>query len=339
MTRSRALLMLGLLFSALFLWLALRGVDLGALGAAMASADPLWAAPFLLCLGAFCWLKSMRWAALMAVSRPTGAGELIQPIVIGYMGTGLMPMQLGEVVRAYLAARTLDMKMAPVLASLFAERVLDIIVLLIILGTLGISTAGLESHYRSAGTLFMAAAGAAMLMLWFYGAHTDIFLRAVAHCTRRLPPRWQAQLLGQLEAGAPGVQALSRPGRYIRLTALSIAQWSCMCACVWISLAAVGQLLSPVAALAVLATTIVAMTLPSSPGYFGALQLAYVLALKPFGVPPADAVAASFVYLGTLWVPLVLCGLLLLQRMNLRLSDLGRGVEQPAGEAQASQRH
>jgi len=335
MTRSRGLLILGLLFSALFLWLALRGVDLRALGAAMANADPLWGIPFLLCLAAFCWLKSMRWAALMAISRPTGAGELIQPIVIGYMGTGLMPMQLGEVVRAYLAARELNMKMAPVLASLFAERVLDIIVLLIILGTLGIASAGLEPHYRSAGALFMAAAGASMIVLWFYGAHTDIFLRMVACCTRMLPPRWQAHLLGQLEAGAPGVQALSRPGRYIRLTALSIAQWSCMCACVWISLAAIGQLLSPVAALAVLATTIVAMTLPSSPGYVGALQLAYVLALRPFGVPQADAIAASFVYLGTLWIPLVLCGLFLLHRMDLRVSDLGRGANPPPAGRQA----
>ena len=59
----------GLAVSALFMWLALRDADFAAIGDALARADSWPALPFLLCLFAFYWLKSVRWKDLLSTAR------------------------------------------------------------------------------------------------------------------------------------------------------------------------------------------------------------------------------------------------------------------------------
>jgi uncharacterized protein (TIRG00374 family) len=326
-TVKHFLVLLGLVLSVLFLWLALRNVDGEALWQALRSSNPLWIVPFLLSLAAFCWLKAVRWALLLTPTRTTRASELLAPVIIGYMGTGLMPMQLGEIARAYLAATRLGTRVATILASLVVERILDIFSLLVIIALVGVFGTELSVQYRVVGLVFAAMALTACVALWLYARHTDKFIASVQRSLSFLPPALTHRIVDQLRAGSAGVQILRQPSRYAQLAGLSLLQWSFMCACTWISLAAIGQFTPPVAALAVLATTIVSMTLPSSPGYIGALQLAYVLALAPFGIERSDAVAASFVYLAALWVPLVACGMLLLHRMGLKL----RNVKEAAG--------
>lgn len=327
---KHVLVVAGLALSALFLWFALRNVDGETLWNAMRRTEPAWISPFLLSLVAFCWLKSARWAVLLASSRHIQARELVAPVVIGYMGTGLMPMQLGELARAYLAATSLGMRMAAVLASLLIERILDVMVLLLILALVAVFGAGLSAEYQRYGIICAVVVVCAGIALWSYAAHTQRFIAAVGRVLRILPQSIQARIVDQLKAGATGLQILRETRRFWLLATLSLLQWACMCLCTWISLAAIGQFVHPIAALAVLATTIVSMTLPSGPGYVGAIQLAYVLALAPFGVAASDALAASFFYLATLWVPLVLVGLVLLHRRGLRLGALAN-TEKPAG--------
>lgn len=322
MTRAHFALILGIGVSALFLWLAVRDLDFGALGATLLETDLRLCAPFLATLAAFCWLKSARWARLLEPVCSTTSRALLAPVIIGYMGTGLMPMQLGEVARAVLAARQLRSRIAPILASILVERILDIFALLVIVAMIGIAGAGLPSEYRGAGIVFLAVALSTLLTAWIYGTYTDGFVAFVRRVTFWLPLRMRSFILDQLIAGASGVRALRKPSAVGLLALMSLAQWGCMCLCIWISLAAVGAPQSPIACLTVLAMTILVMTLPAGPGYIGSLQLAFVVALAPFGVASDVAVAASIFYLAALWVPLVGTGIVLLHRVGMRLQDL-----------------
>lgn len=322
MTRAHFALIFGITVSALFLWLALRGLDFGALGATLAKTDLRFGVVFLATLAAFCWLKSARWARLLRPVCPTTSFALLSPVIIGYMGTGLMPMQLGEIARAMLAGRQLRSRMAPILASILVERILDIFALLVIVAIIGIAGTGLPSEYRGAGFLFLVVAVSTLIIAWIYGTYTESFITFVRRSTFWLPERLRNFILDQLKAGAIGVRALREPQSLVWLSLMSLAQWGCMCLCIWISLAAVGAPQSPIACLTVLAMTILVMTLPAGPGYVGSLQLAFVVALTPFGVTNDIAVAASIFYLAALWVPLVGTGIVLLHRVGMRLRDL-----------------
>lgn len=322
MTRAHTALVLGIMVSALFLWLAMRDLDLQILGVTLLATDLRFSVPFLATLAAFCWLKSARWARILQPVCATTSRALLPPVIIGYMGTGLMPMQLGELARAVLAARRLRARIAPILASILVERILDIFALLVIVAMIGIAGTGLPSEYRGAGIFFLAVALSTLLIAWIYGTYTDGFVAFVRRFTSWLPVRIRNFILDQLIAGASGVRALRAPAAIGSLALMSLAQWGCMCLCIWISLAAVGAPQSPIACLTVLAMTILVMTLPAGPGYIGSLQLAFVVALAPFGVSSDIAVAASIFYLAALWVPLVGTGIVLLHRVGMRIQDL-----------------
>ena len=85
---------------------------------------------------------------------------------------------------------------------------------------------------------------------------------------------------------------------------------------------ATGVEAPPSAAFVVLAFTIVGMTLPSSPGYLGTIQLCFILALKPYGISHSEAFAASIFFHMTAYVYALLFGLYYLAKSGYSLSQV-----------------
>jgi uncharacterized protein (TIRG00374 family) len=128
----------------------------------------------------------------------------------------------------------------------------------------------------------------------------------------------------QIRNVAAGLHAARSGALLARITAVSFLQWALMAVCIWLSLWALGLALPVQAVFVVLACTIIAVTLPTGPGYVGSIQLAYVLALKPFGVNASDAIAASLFYHALAYLSVLLAGLYYAQRYGLRWSELKR---------------
>ena len=61
---------LGLLFSAVFLWLAIKDTNVDQIGEAFDNANMLAAIPLLAALGSFYWLKAVRWSDRMIDTKP-----------------------------------------------------------------------------------------------------------------------------------------------------------------------------------------------------------------------------------------------------------------------------
>jgi uncharacterized protein (TIRG00374 family) len=141
-----------------------------------------------------------------------------------------------------------------------------------------------------------------------------------------VPGRLRHKAAELLEAGALGMAAL-RSGRLaLGIAATSFAQWGIQALMVCVSLVAF-DIDRPFAVSAVV-TGVVAfgVAIPSTPGFFGVIQVAFRLALAPFAVPPTDAVAASVYYHLTSWAAVTLVGLFFLQRTGLRLGQLERAA-------------
>lgn len=322
MSRSTLLMVTGLALGAAFLWISLARVNLGELMTAVRAADPSWILPFIASLAGFCWFKAARWSVLLAPVVVSTASRLVAPVVVGYAGTTLMPMQMGEIVRAYMVSKTHGIRMAAALGSIVLERLLDVLVLLAIVAIVLKSGAELDSSLGRASIWLFALSLFALAILAFL----VLLPRAARTAWQWLAPAVPGQvhrfLLDQLEAIASGTAAIGRPGTYVRIFVASALQWACMLGCAWMSLQAVGLHLPVTAAMAVLATTLLAMSLPAGPGYIGSIQVAFLVALAPFGVSPGLAVAASLFYHALLCGPLLLAGTLYLAAAGISWRDL-----------------
>jgi uncharacterized protein (TIRG00374 family) len=322
--RPTLTVLLGIALSALFLWLALRNVDFAALRAALARADLVWVVPLLVLLAGFCVAKAWRWAMLLDLPLRTALAPLVHAVLVGYAATSLLPLQLGEVVRAWAAARAVERPAAVVIVSIALERILDLFAVLLVLGAVLLAGGPLPVGLLRTG--YVMAAGAVLLLaaLVVYVGWTEQCLRWTARVIRFLPRGFQDKVLAQLRAGAVGAVTLKRPSAWAPLLISSIAQWGLMCGCIAVSCMALGLQTPPPAYAAVLGLTIVGMSLPSGPGYVGSIQLAFSLALAPFGVSTADAIAASLFYHVLVCGSLTLAGVASLYRLGGRWRAVAR---------------
>jgi glycosyltransferase 2 family protein len=326
-TRKHVFLLVGIALSALFLWIAARDVDFHQIRAALAAADARWAVLVLVLLAGFCFAKAWRWSMLLGLPTAQGTLALTRAVLVGYAATSLLPLQLGEVVRAWAATRVVDRSLAPIVVSIALERVLDLFAVLAVLATVLLLGGPLPVGLLRAGWLLGAASLFLLIVLVIYVAYTDATMRVVARFVAPMPERARAALLDQLRRGAAGAASLRSPSMWLQLAVSSLAQWLLMAGCIAASCAALGLDLPFAAAGSVLGLTIIGMSLPSGPGYVGSIQLAFTLGLDPFGIAAGPAIAASLFYHLLVCGSLIAAGLVALHRLGGTLRTI---VEAPS---------
>jgi uncharacterized protein (TIRG00374 family) len=314
--RRRHFVLLGIAVSAVLLWLSVRGTNLSEIGAALAAANPIWIVPYLLALCSSYWLKALRWRWLLSSACDARAGQLFAPIMIGHLGNLALPAQLGELVRVACAARQLHIPASTAFSSIVLERIFDLLTVLFVFGVALLLGADASPLLMRAGTAVAAIAMALTILTAAYLAWTQRFVWFVGVVTAKLPQKARDPLLSSLEQGATGVQTLRQPSVLVRVVAYSILQWSCLLLCVHLSLIALGIEVPIAAPLLVLGFAVVSVTLPTSPGFVGAIQIAFAIGLEPFGVGADRAVAASVYYHVLAVAAVLVLGLFSLKQMG-----------------------
>ena len=312
-------LLTGIGFSILFTWIAVRGTDLASIWAALSRGSLTSAAEFLVLLGVFCVIKAFRWATLLDANSRATTGRLLPTVLIGYLGTAVMPMQLGEVLRAHTAARRVRAPFITILSSLAVERIFDVLGLVSLVSVLILAGSPEGRLLWATGALMALGSLLLLAMLVIAVARPGWVHAAVKLVSGRLSAQIRESLVRHTDNALQGMAVLKKPSKFLSLLAYSVVQWIFMWGCVWASLDAFSLDVPIAGALAVLAAAVIGMMLPSGPGYIGTFQLAFTLTLAPFGVSNADALAASLFYQVMLWIPLSLAGLVCLRRTDLRL--------------------
>lgn len=312
---------LGIGIGAVLLVLAVRTVDFAAMGAALAQARLWWTLPFLVLLAGFYALKALRWSSLLAPIAGVPFRLSFRAVIVGYASNALLPAQLGDIVRALMASREMGLRLAPVLTTLLVERALDLAVVVGLLAVVVFLRPDAIEPVRAAGAIVAAVSVASLFLLYAYGRRPSPWISAVQRLTSWLPEGPQQRLLAQVRAGADGASALASPARFGGVVALSVIKWLMIAGCNLISIVALNIDAPLSAGILVLACTVLAMLLPTAPGYVGAIQIAYVVALAPFGIPATQAVAASLFFHALSFASVVLAGWYYMHASGYRLSD------------------
>lgn len=126
--------LLGILISAIFLYLAFRNVDLTKMISALQQAHYLWLIPGILFMFLSLLIRAYRWHYFLLPIREVKFSKLFSAMMIGYMANNVFPLRLGELLRAVAIGRSAGISRASAFATIIVERIIDIISLLIILG-------------------------------------------------------------------------------------------------------------------------------------------------------------------------------------------------------------
>jgi len=274
------------------------------------------------------WIRSWRWYYLYPPgSRPS---HLFNALMIGYMANNILPLRAGEVVRVYIASRH-GPRFWTSVATLVVERVLDGLAVGLILAGLFLALP-IPPKWFWPAMIFLAVDAAGMVALAVIalapgGCATCI--RVSFHNWARLE-RWLLDALGTMSEGLKGVRARRH---LLPIAVSSAAIWLVLALAVWTALHAAHLDLPFAASWAVLAFMGLGVSLPSSPGFVGVIQLATVGALSLFSVPDTEALSFSLIFHAAQYFPVTLFGLVLLLVEQVSLSEAARSTRSPVPSA------
>jgi uncharacterized protein (TIRG00374 family) len=324
---------IGLVVSILAIWLAMKDVRPVEVWNALKQANYLgFAGVMLLTIFGF-WIRAFRWRWLLSTPRPVPYGTLFSATMIGFMANNLLPLRLGEFVRAWALGRRAKVSKTTVFATVVVERVVDMITLLSIFGLtllvhpIAESTEAGKLVRAGAGVLVTASVGLTAFVIVLERSPA-LMARVLGLITRFLPAALGARVHQLLTHFIDGLKVFRDIPRLAWVFLLSFVMFGVFTLCISMSMWALAIDVPWYGGLVMLVITAIGIMVPAAPGYIGTLNLACVAGLALFGVGKEQSVPFSWFYWAAQWIPISLVGLYYLRREGLSLRRLGEMGEE-----------
>lgn len=301
---------LGLVVSLIFLYLAFQGQDFGKIGKALGEANYWWLLPALGAYFAGVWVRAVRWHFLLGPIKKVSINRLFPVVVIGYMANDVLPVRMGEVVRAYVLGKRENVSKTGTLATIVVERIMDGITMLLFLSGAALFVTinkDIEGIEKLASIVFLVF----IVIFFVVASNRNTLLKLEAFGLKLLPSKIRPRVAGLADKFIDGLQVLRQWRDLLAVFGLSIAAWLCEAAMYWmVALAFSGLNLSWQAIIMTLAVANLFTLVPSTPGYVGPFDFAANKVLVSVFLAPAE-LAASYVILlhAALYFPITLWGL------------------------------
>lgn len=324
-------LIVGIAFSLLFLYFALRKIEWTQLWESLLDANYLYLIPGLLLLIAINWVRAYRWRLLMHPDTHLPLTRIFRIVNIGYFFNNILPAKAGEVVRGYLIGNMLSGGIGQALSTLLIERLLDVLAVVVFLLIL-IPSVNLPAQATQGALLFGAVAigGTIVLLVLsrFGGRGVDWVWRFVGRIPLIGHPKVEAATRNLIEG--LGVLTIGKllPGILVG----SVLIWVGYALFNYVILLAFDELahLPFSAVVFVLCATGLSMIVPSSPGAIGVFEWAAIQALLFYGVSQDLAAGYAFVLHIFTLVSMIIFGLIGLVREGLSYAQVRREVRADA---------
>ena len=327
---------IGVVVTLVFIYLALRDVDLVEVRRAIVTAD--WLVLLGLSIPSYVlllWLRALRWQQLTNPICPIPIAPLFRAMAVGFMANNIFPLRMGEVVRSWMLARETNTSAAAIFGTIVLERVLDAVAVLLLVSFVLLMRGGDGDGVLEKGAIILLPV--ALLPLVGLALLKTMPERVLAICRWVLRPIPRLADLAErlLTRFQEGLGALSGGIHLVWLALYTALIWLVASAIpiVAVFLAMGLELGGPAemieAAWTTQAAVGVAVAIPSVPGFFGLFHAACRFALVSFGVAPATAVAAGTLLHGVMWVTLTTAGLLVLRIRHTSLGEVEEAADSP----------
>ncbi len=322
-------LWLGVLISALFLWLALRGLELKDVWLALQSAKYGWLIPGIAIYFLGVWARAWRWHYLLRPLKAISTKTMFPIVAIGYMGNNIYPARAGELLRAYVLRRREDVSVSASLATIIVERAFDGVVMLAFVFLNLPELARLTTDSGFVGdirTLSIWGAG-----VFFVAVLAFLLMAAMPkHASRLLgwfidhliPARFRDGLRSFMERFLDGLASLRSPTDVLMVLITSVVIWLLETGKYWFVMHAFPFTVNFFALMLMNGIVNLATTIPSAPGYVGTFDAPGIAVLEAYGVPGALAAGYTLILHAALWLPITVLGAVYMARESLSWSQV-----------------
>ena len=283
------------LFSAgisfLFLWLALRQVNWGAIPGLLRQVRFEFLAFMLVTLTLEGLSRAYRWGVILG-DRPIRFFHLYGGLMLGYLFNNIFPARAGEFARAVYLGRRTGIPSSEAFGSVVMERFLDGVVIMSFLG-ISVLLFDVGPMIRGAGIsalIFYSAVFVFMALLQFRNHWFESILEFVL---RPFPLNWQGKAHTIQKAFSEGFKLLRHPIRLFKTFFLSFVSWGLSLTTIYLCQKAMNLPFGLDVTILLITVLSLAAMIPSSPGMIGIFEYCCVLVLATL-LGQTQEVAATF---------------------------------------------
>jgi glycosyltransferase 2 family protein len=315
LSRGSVRVVLGLLISAVFIFVTLSRVDLALVGQALGRVQPAGLVVAVGLVAIETALRALRWHLLLQPVRPTKYRSAVAYLCIGYLANAILPARLGDLTRAYLAGGAFGIARIGVLGTILVERLSDGLFILAAVAVLGVVVAGGGSLATTAAALGAIALGGAVgLAMLFFAAR-----RVGIHETRL--GRIASDLLARLAIGAV---ALRRPGTLAAVIGLTVLPFAVGVVIFGVVARAVGVDLTVAQVALAFGAVSLSFAIPAAPGSVGTYEFVGVTVLTAYGVTAEVALATVLLVHLIVTISTSIAGLVAAWMLHFRVGTITR---------------
>jgi len=282
------------------------------------------------------YFRALRWRSFLGKPHePTG--RLFALMCICFMGNSVLPARAGELIRTFVLARKGQRRFTEVLATVVVERFFDFAGILVALGAvLLIAPPRIEERSNlqliietggKASVVFVAGAAAVLLFLTYLPEWTRGIVEWI---TRPFPEKiggrpLRRKILEMTVSFERGLSTFRRPASLVWTAFLTLLVWLLLGWSEYVMIQAFGMsdTISFMGAILTMVAICLAVALPSAPGYVGIYHLAaQAVLIELYNIPADKASAFAIVLWLSQIVPMIIAGLIALNRMNMTFREI-----------------
>ncbi len=318
--------LLGALVSVAAVYFVARQMDVRLLGDALRHARYVYLVPATALIVVGLAARAVRWRVLLSGGLPLSRAFSI--LNVAYLVNGILPLRIGEVARAFLAARaTPPVPFFKSTSTIIVERMLDLLAVLII--TAAALTAGpLPDELRAAAALFAPLALGGFLALVLMASQRARALKLVEVVAARIP------LLGRFDVTAfvghflDGLRPLTQPAALANTLLWTVISWAFSLASGWVLMFAFYDQADWVVTCLFTAAASFVVAVPAVPGNLGTYELSILLVLQAmgYGEPVEAATAFALLVHGLNLMVVAVLGVIGFMREGISWEQLSQGM-------------
>ena len=305
----------GLIISILFLYFALKGLQLNLVLDTIQSANLLWLIPVVFIYFTSVWFRSLRWRYLLQPVKQISANDIYPVVAIGYMGNNIYPARAGELLRAVVLKHRYNIPVSSTLATIIIERLIDGVVML---GFIFFNLTELNQLTTSSGLVGSIRTLALWGSIAFFGALLFFIIAARFPdkvqgliqwvIEKIIPKKWQEKFKDISLRFFTGIESLNSIKNLSIVLGISVVIWLLETSVYWVVMQAFPFSINFFGLMLMNGILNLSTTLPSAPGYIGTFDAPGIALLAAYGIDKALAAGYVLVLHAALWLPITLLG-------------------------------
>ena len=320
---------LGLALSAVFMYLAFRDADIGNTWSVIKSADLLLLTLATLLLLSQYIIRAWRWYIFLEPIQRTSFSNRLLSILIGFAANCLLPVRLGEFIRANYLGHKEQISKSTTFATVIIERIFDGLILLLVLLIAILTIRFPEESFnvsgisiRTLGLFIFLAYILGILFLIGFRYKTEWSLAVFNTVFFFLPIRIRAKLTDIIRNFSLGLLPAKNLQGWILAIFYSLLLWTVSLFQIHLVAMSIGVEIPFVATFLVLAFASFGVMIPSAPGFVGTFHFWVKYGFILFGISHEEALSAAILFHATFFFPTIIVGFFSFLALQLSVGEL-----------------